>query len=68
MVVVLRKISGLYCEIVIAGGFTSVDSKSDKITRGSTLCSNPQLFSLEVFGSLAPALTNFMYKNLVLEI
>ena len=60
-------------KLAIAGGITSVDSRSDKGTQSGTLCSNPQLlfffffFCFEVFGSLEPALTNFMYANLLLE-
>ena len=60
-------------KLAIAGGITSVDSRSDKGTQSGTLCSTPQwfffffLFFFEVFGSLEPALTNFMYANLLLE-
>ena len=51
----------------MVGEITSVDSRSDKRSQPGEVCSNPQLFFLEVFGSLEPALTNFMYENLVLE-
>ena len=61
-------------KLAIAGGITSVDSRSDKGTQSGTLCSNPQLllfffffFFFGVFGSQEPALTNFMYANLLLE-
>ena len=39
-----RRISGLSCVIAIAGGITSVDSRSDKRTQSGAVCSNPQLF------------------------
>ena len=63
----LRRTSGLSCEIAIAGGITSLDSRSDKRTQSGAVCSNRQLFFFEVFGSLEPALTNFMCENLVIE-
>ena len=70
VVVEQKRISGLSCEITIAGGITCVDSRSDK--RTYIWCTFQQstvvfLEFLEVFGSLEPALTNFLYKNLVLE-
>lgn len=51
-----KKISGLSCEIIIPGGTTRVDSRSDK--RTTALCSYPHLNFVEDFGSLAPVLTN----------
>ena len=62
-----RRISGLSYEIAIADGITTADSKSDKRSQSGAVCSNLQLDILEVFGSLEPALTNFMYEHLVLE-
>ena len=59
--------AGFSCEITIAGGITSVDSRSDKRTQSGAVCSNPKLFFLEVFGRLEPTLTNFMHENLVLK-
>lgn len=51
-----EKISGLSCEIIIAGGTTRVDSISDK--RTIALCSYSHLNFVEDFGSVAPVLTN----------
>ena len=40
----LRRTSDLSCEIAIAGGITSLDSRSDKRTQSGAVCSNRQLF------------------------
>ena len=62
-----RQVSDLNFEIAIAGGIASVDSRSGNSTQCDALCRNPIVF-LEVFGSLAPTQTYFMYENLVLEL
>ena len=52
-----RRISDLSCEIAIAGGITSVDSRSDKRTLSGALFSHPQFFFLKFLVSTCHHLT-----------
>ena len=64
VVVEHRRMSGLSCEIAIASGITSVDSRSDKRTQSGALYSNPQLlFFCKFLVAYVFSLTKTRYKG-----
>ena len=60
-----RGISDLSCEIAIAGGITSVDSRSHKITQSGALFSHPQFFFLKFLNATCHHLTFQPQKVLI---